>query len=154
MREILGSSDLPQCSAFLFAPVLVSAILSTGFADRLKLEDGQETREQAVAAIEKLGGEVYVLRAAKGSFLEVTLTGPDVSDEILTHLRPLDNLVSLDLSDSQITDNGLAKLKQCNLLRTLKLSGTRITGTGIQYLKALPELESLELWKCPIRNAG
>ena len=135
-----------------FARCLVGAFISAFVANHSALALGQETREENISAIEKLGGEVFREEGVPG--IRVSLRGPDITDAALTHLSSLNDLVWLDLSGSRITDAGLARLKQSKKLRRLDLSNTAITGAGLKHLKPLSELHSLELDRCPIPNAG
>ena len=108
-------------------------------------------REQSIAAIVRLGGEVGPYERSPPS-LAVSLTGETVTDAALRHLAPLVDVVTLDLEDAGITDEGLASLKPLTRLRELNLTATAITGAGFKHLKTLRELNALVLWRCPISS--
>ncbi len=112
------------------------------------------------------------------SQLDVDLSGTQISDGDLRHLRFLPNLRNLklrhtsiagpslvhlndllgfehlDLSDTQISDTGLAHLKGLRYLRGLKVRGTQITDAGLAAFVDLPELAALDLGGTEITDDG
>lgn len=57
------------------------------------------------------------------------------------HLRGLNNVTSLALSNTQVTDVGLVHLTGLTKLKQLNLAGTQVTDVGLNELKrALPSL--------------
>jgi hypothetical protein len=72
------------------------------------------------------------------------LTDKDLAD-LRPQLEALHALRDLDLSGAEITDEGLQHLKGLTQLKTLQLAGTEITDKGLQHLKCLTELKKLEL---------
>ncbi len=76
------------------------------------------------------------------------LSDTDVAD--LSPLTALPHLEVLDLSwNSALTDDGAASLSQMTSLRELHLSGTSITDRSLAYLERLSQLESLFLYHLP-----
>ena len=116
------------------------------------------TDKQAVSAIEKLGGEVTTVARSDGTsyvdsrgiqifgrqqtVVKVRLSGPNVTDAALVHLRGLKDLYDLSVSKSGVTDAGLVHLKGLTNLRILRLDGTKVTDAGVKKLQAtLPKCE-------------
>jgi hypothetical protein len=131
----------------------------------VKLKQAKQQRE-AVAEIVKLGGGVYYdwqcdqniyvpdfyatmptpqwLRSLLGDDLfqsvgVVGLTGTQVTDAGLEHLKRLGQLQLLYIGHTQVTDAGLEHLKGLSQLKQLSLGGTKVTKSGIKKLQqALP----------------
>jgi hypothetical protein len=74
----------------------------------------EETEEQAIAAIEKLGGTIF-------------------RDEE----KPGKPVARVYLDDSKVNDAGLAHLKTLKTLQLLYLYGTKVGDAGQVYLKGL-----------------
>ena len=116
-------------------------VLSCGEKSEPPESPGPESgRDAAIAAIEKLGGEVgYDEESPDRSIATVRLTGTKVTDAHLVHLKGLTSLGNLELRDTQITDAGLEHLKGMTSLRDLHLWNTRVTDDGVKKLQeALP----------------
>lgn len=102
--------------------------------------------------------------------LELRLTGPKVTDDVLAACGPLKDLRRLRLEqtkitdaslerigaahsdwtllsfkDSPITDEGLGRLSQCQSLEFLDVSATRVTGSGLLHLAGMPRLRVIDL---------
>ena len=120
-------------------PMFVAALLSfwfvspetkaqevrvTGVLD-YKLPIGAGREEQAIAAIKRLGGEVFrpvlirdgrVVSAPKGHqprrSLYIVLRGSRFTDNDLSLLEGLEDLGTLKLTGTRITDAGIADLRQ------------------------------------------
>ncbi len=84
----------------------------------------------------------------------VDLSGTDVTDEGLAHLKPLIRLSDLNLADTQITDSGLAHLGGLTNLSILDASNTKITDAGLVHLTGLRRLTELNLARTQITDAG
>jgi len=69
----------------------------------------------------------------------------EIQDSDLRHVRHLDQLTGLRLSDNPISDDGLRRLVHLSKLTKLSLDGTLITDDGCTVLPAFPRLESLAL---------
>ena len=111
----------------LFLSLAFSTFVPAPSSDAALVERSQETREESVAAIKKLGGDV---EREEGE-LEVWLRGPNVTDAALNHLAALKDLSRLNLSKSRITDVGLAKLADFRRLKRVNLSATPIRGCPV-----------------------
>jgi hypothetical protein len=149
----------------LMTLLVVMTLLCVGFAwIGVRLHRARENRarvapvEGAVAAIEKLGGEVTSTYKdiRPQTWLEkqfddpgdaadpvgvLTVTGATlfrtpVTDADLVHLHGLTNLEALELNDTKITDAGLKQLKGLRGLEVLFLEDTDITDGGLVLSQA------------------
>ncbi len=94
-------------------------------------------QEQAIAAIEKLGGDVQV--DDNNAVMVVGLVETQVTDADLKGLAGLTQLRALDLQGTQVTDAGLKELAGLKQLQSLALYGTKVTDAGVRELQlALP----------------
>ena len=135
-------------------------------------------QREAVAAIEKAGGEVeygsgstktptlktHELWAPKwavdalgvdyfGHVCEVTLT-LNCTDRELADVGRLTALDSLRLYYPNVSDAGLVQLQGLTKLSKLVLSQTQISDAGLAHLKPLSNLSELNLYSTPITDAG
>lgn len=78
-------------------------------------------------------------------FLTVVLADTAVTDQGLSHLKELGEIVSLSLWASQVTDRGLSHLQSLTKLYHLDLTGTPITDEGLVHLQGLTKLQALDL---------
>ncbi len=119
----------------------------------------QEARRQreAIAAIKKLGGDVFYDWQHDAKGLPVTQPpGP----------AGLRNLLGFDFFDSvyevvwrsngrnRVTDNELELLTGFADLCRLDLSGTQVTDIGLENLKGLSQLKWLDLYQTKVTDAG
>ena len=70
---------------------------------------------------------------------------PKITDAGMAHLKGLDHLRFLNLSDLPITDSGLDAIDALPELHALYLSRTKVQGRGLAKLKSLPRLSILYL---------
>ena len=85
------------------------------------------------------------------------LTGPQITDAGLEHLKGLTgltNLTTLYLNNMQITDAGLEHLKGLTTLETLFLNNTHITDAGLVHLKGMTRLKLFMLNDTQVTDAG
>jgi hypothetical protein len=68
-----------------------------------------------------------------------------ITDAGLIHLKSLDHLWSLDLSDLPVTDAGLAAINELPELNSLYLRNTKVQGHGLAQMKSLPRWSILYL---------
>ena len=78
----------------------------------------------------------------------------DLTDQDLETLKPLRELVLLQLTGGQITDRGLAHLRDLTDLQDVRIEDQSITGAGLVNLQNLPELTTLSLAENPISDSG
>ena len=65
------------------------------------------------------------------------LTGTQVTDTGLTHIKGLTRLQHLNLCRTAVTDAGLEHLKGLTQLVFVELADTQVTGPGLEHLKGL-----------------
>lgn len=109
--------------------------------------------DDAIAAIEKLGGSVRTISlAARDQEVDFRLVGANLTDADLVHVTQLKNVVSIDLSGTKITNAGLIHLKGLVTLRRLHLEKTEIGDEGIAHLTGLVNLEYLNLYSTKVTD--
>lgn len=126
-------------------------------------------RQQAVAAVEALGGRTRPLKRGPGWLRDtlgnglmkvfdgvylVNLQGREVTDEDLRQLRDLPEMQRLNLRDTPIDDSGLVHVGHLTELRALDLGGTQVTDAGLIHLKGLKRLRYLYLDGTGVTDAG
>jgi hypothetical protein len=84
----------------------------------------------------------------------LSLNGTEVTDVGLEHLKGLMQLQGLYLTRTKVTDAGLEHLKGLTQLRVLRLSGTQVADAGLEHLKGLTQLERLDLSGTRVSGAG
>jgi hypothetical protein len=126
------------------------AVIASGWA-----AESNSEQAKAIAELEKLGGKVTIDdRSPDKPVIDVELTGTEVTDAGLEHLKGLTTLQMLDLSGTEVTDAGLEHLKGLAKLRTLDLAVTKVTDAGLVHLKGLTELQSLDVGGTRVTGAG
>ena len=154
----------------------VAALLLSPAVEFVRAE---ETEEQAVAAIEKLGGTIgrdedkpgkpvvvadlqntkitdAGLAHLKGlkTLAWLSLNGTKVGDAGLVHLKDLKQLEGLNLNDTKVGDAGLVKLRGLKNLEYLSLGGPNVSDVGLAQLKRMKRLRDLDLSKTKVTDAG
>jgi hypothetical protein len=138
-----------------------------------------QVQREAVAAIERAGGEVrydwqwkdnapvhgkpwgpkwLVDRVGIDYFGHVTLVnlvhrGPE-RESVLSHVGRLGRLQELCVHSSSVTDAGLARIRELKNLRRLILYRTQVTDAGLVYLKGLTNLSELYLNQTRVTDVG
>ena len=132
--------------------------LSLALASSTRAAGLQTDPEEAVAAIEKLGGTVTIDEKSPGRpVVEADLTSTHVTDaelERLVGLRQLANLQTLCLTNTGVTDGALAHCRRLTKLKSLCLNGTLVTDTGLTQLRGLMQLEGLDLGNTKLTDDG
>ena len=82
------------------------------------------------------------------------LNGTKVTGAGLVHLKKLQELRSLGLTDTLITDAGLVHLKELQGLQVLELSGTKVSDAGLIHLRELQGLQELAISGTKVTDAG
>ena len=131
-----------------FAGFLSAILLSTFITPQSVAQDQPASADaKAVAAIEELGGIVRRISAQSDSReVDFRLGGRELTDEGLSHIASLKNVISLNLKGTKITDAGLKHISAMTELRELHLETTEIGDDGVAHLKGLGELEYLNLY--------
>jgi len=155
-----SSSQIRTAAAILAPPLVILLVIaliimsesSTGpspdFRQKTAIPEIEKPRrntpiseqEAAISEIEKLGGRV------EGSpKIRVNLSGTNVTDAGLEHVKGLTQLQSLDLACTRVTDAALEHLKGVTLLQSLSLGFTNVTHAGLEHLEGLRRLQWLQL---------
>ena len=123
------------------------AILSLAFVAYAIVEVRKQhsIEEQSVSAIEELHGTIKRRFGIFGPVVRVDLSGMDIADDDLVHLKALSRLGVLVLSSKKVTDAGLVHLTDLTQLRRLVLTRTQVTDEGLVHLKGLTQLQFLHL---------
>jgi|GEM_PF-3371215 len=124
--------------------------LSITFATAVRADE-----KSATAEIEKLGGAVRKIAASvEWKEVDFHLSGNDVTDDGLIHLKEIQQLVSVHLKNTKITDDGLKHLANLKTLKRLHLELTEINGSGLTHLKGLDKLEYLNVYGTKVNDAA
>ena len=86
--------------------------------------------------------------------IHLQLRGTKITDAGLAHLSGMDSLVKLHLEKTAITDAGLAHLKGLESLEYLNVYGTDVTDAATEYLKEIPNLKKLYIWQTKVTLPG
>ena len=108
--------------------------------------------EDAVVAIEKLGGEVtsaYVERRPQ-TWLETQFDDPGSPGDPVRVLE----VRHVDLQQMVTTDAGLEHLSRLESVRSVNLWGAKVTVSGLEKLARLEHLQSLDLSHSDVTDAG
>lgn len=109
----------------------------------------------AIEEIEKLGGVVrQIAQDVDDKEAAFHLSGKDLTDEGLVHLKDIDNVIWLNLANTKITDDGLKHLSGMKTLKRLHLEKTQVGDAGLVHLKDLTDLEYLNLYGTQVSDAG
>jgi Leucine-rich repeat (LRR) protein len=105
-------------------------------------EEQELTQEQKLTAIEKLGGRIQ----RRGDQFMMIQFPPEskLKDDDLKLFQGLDSLqIMLSISGSGITDAGLEHLKGVENLGGLYLTNTQVSDAGLKTVGALPKLKAV-----------
>jgi len=109
----------------------------------------------AIAEIAKLGGVVrQIAQDVDDKEAAFHLSGKELTDDGLAHLKEIDNLIWLNLANTKISDAGLKHIAEIKSLKRLHLEKTQIGDEGLAQLKNLSELEYLNLYGTQVSDAG
>lgn len=89
------------------------------------------------------------------SLTRLTLSGPEILDEMMDYVVQLESLESLSLENCGLKNTGLAKIcRSLPNLRVLNLRRTDVNDSGLASLKKLPKLEQALLMFLNITDNG
>ncbi len=109
----------------------------------------------AVAEIEKLGGTVrQIAQNTEQKETNFHLSGKDLTDDGLHHIKEVEKLVWLNLANTKITDDGLGHLAGIKTLTRLHLEKTNVGDAGLAHLANLENLEYLNLYGTQVSDEG
>ena len=138
------------------AALLHFLVLSALLLGRETTGETSKSQDEAVAAIEKLGGKVVVDQSRP----EKPVIGVDfgwnkrVTDRDLEVLKSFPHLRSVMLEKTNITDAGIEHLRSFSRLKSLNIAATSVTESVMEFIGGLPELESLNISKLPVSDEG
>jgi hypothetical protein len=84
---------------------------------------------------------------------EIKLTGNDVTDYHLRHIRELPNVARLSISGCDVTDAGMAHLGSLRGLEELELTLVPVSASGLLTLGQLPKLRSIRVSSTYVRES-
>jgi hypothetical protein len=107
----------------------------------------QESEEDFVAAIKKLGGTATTLG---GRFTgSVDLGGKKVTPADFKHFKDRDDLQIVNLSDTDVGDEGLVDLAN---IEVLNLAGTKVTNEGLKAFQHSSKMTYLDLKRTSVTS--
>jgi hypothetical protein len=111
--------------------------------------------EKLVRLIHELGG--WYTRQdqnERGPIVSIGLSGDRVTNTVLKELAALDQLNTLNLTDSLVTDDGLANLVKMKRLEDLSLNHSKVTSECWKHIVAHEDLRVLSLSGTRLGNSG
>jgi Leucine-rich repeat (LRR) protein len=84
----------------------------------------------------------------------LNLQGTRITDEGFGHMKSLDHIQHLVISETKVTDDSLKQIAGMTELRELYLGNSGVTDSGLGYLKKLAKLEVLDLKGTDITSKG
>src|SRR6516165_936631 len=125
------------------------------------IQAADNTQEQALAAVKKLGGKVQFDGKDKSKpVIAVDLDSKPLTDYELDILQAFSQLRLLSLNQTPVTDAGLKHIQGLTSLRTLNLIRTKnpkhglISDAGLKRLNGLTNLQTLNLGGTQVTDAG
>ena len=110
--------------------------------------------EAAIRISLELKADEPILREVLKDINVLKLSGTEITDAGLAHLKGLSSLQLLFLNNTQVSDVGLAHLKGLTSLQRLYLNYTKVSDAGLEHLKGLSSLQELFLSGTQISDAG
>ncbi len=101
----------------------------------------------------RISDEHLSLVAHLPELIAVVLESTNITDEALTYFKECNKLIQLRLRNTQVTDHGIACLAALPELKLLELGGTRITDGCFNYLKGIQKLETIDLSKTAVTGS-
>ena len=112
-----------------------------------------EKKKVAKNPLSALKTHAHVLRDNSGRVVTI-LFSERTTDEGLRHVKGLQSLETIFLSDSPITDVGLESLSELTQLQSLSLDSRPVTDAGLQSIEKLIQLRDLRLGSTQISDRG
>jgi Leucine-rich repeat (LRR) protein len=95
--------------------------------------------------VQDLRQQVALVRNRLAKGIECKMNPWKLADDDFACLEGLENLESLDLSDTHLTDAGLDHLRQLPKLRELIVQRTQLTDAAVRTLKQMPALVHVDI---------
>lgn len=105
-----------------------------------------------VEALKKLGGRLS--EDENGNSTALTLTGPQVTNAELVHVKRLTELKKLLLGQTGVNGAGLAQLSGMTNLTSFSVYVAQVSDADLEHLKGLTSLTSLSLNMTRVTDAG
>jgi hypothetical protein len=102
----------PSESSGRFALIVLAVFVISGTATGLYFGIPIWRKHAAIHDVEKAGGKVKTRDGSEGTFIEVDLSGTEVTDDGLKHLIRLIDLRQLSLVATHVTADGVLELEQ------------------------------------------
>jgi len=134
-------------------------LLTIPFAYVNPIRGGEQTVEEAVAALEKLGATINTNPANRAvrpvRSVLFPAKGCDVTDADLAHLAALKDLTDVFvINQKRVTGDGLKHLSGLKTLTTIDLMNTPVESKHLVHLKDLKQLHKLGLWRTAVDDEG
>jgi len=163
VHSLLQIDNAMRILSYLLLTMFLMVVLLVGCSGKSESKSGPVeplSKDQVIAAIEEMGGEVTFDEKNPGKPLVMVDLGKsarlrnNVTNSWLVHLKVLTNLQMLYLGNTKVTDAGLVHLKGLTNLETLDLVGTKVTDAGLVHLKGLTKLQFLFLSYSQVTDVG
>jgi Leucine Rich Repeat (LRR) protein len=122
--------------------------------ERYQDRPGQPIWGANLAFLPVTDADIHALMNVGTEIEYLILTGTEVTDEGLVHVRQMPRLKTLGLAGTQVSDLGCKELAQIETLAELSLADTAITDEGVKHLSRLTNLQSLNLQSTAISDTG
>ncbi|MBM4067933.1 MAG: hypothetical protein FJ271_03185 [Planctomycetes bacterium] len=106
---------------------------------------------EAVLALNRAGALVLF---DKGGAIHVSLSGIKTANRLLSHVKMLSSLESLELAGTEVNDKSLSQISGLTKLRSLNLTSSRVGDNGLQHLRGMTKLTSLSLHGTKVGDEG
>ena len=135
---------------------VIAALLLLGalaFGGWYMMQQAAFDRQQASEKILKECGVIAIKDSSRKKILTVTVPpqlGADKLPSVFESIGGLAWVNSLSVMGPNVTDDLASHLAKCGSLRSLKMANTQLTDKGVSHLADLPNVESLILRGSPI----
>lgn len=120
-----------------------------------KPQAANESKEDALAAIKKLGGRVTFDEKSPGKpLVGVDFHNSKRADAEVEQVKGRMRLQDLTPKWTRVTDAELVHLKGLTSLKSLNLSRTRVSDAGLVHLNGLTSLQSLSFENTQVTDGG
>jgi Leucine-rich repeat (LRR) protein len=103
---------------------------------------------------DKMTEEMLTELARIPNLVALGLNHTNASDAGIKHLANLKSLESISISDTLVTDDGLTALAELPNLHTLYISNLEITDSGMEVLARITSLQHLDMCHTKVTDVG
>ena len=150
-NKLLNTLKVFEDDQLVYVQELVSLRHSAN-TEPANTEPAKSTHDDAITAIQKLGGKVTV--DENNDAVKVRLGYSKITDAGLEHLKGFTELKELFLNNTDITDAGLVHLKGLANLELLIIRKTKVTDAGVVHLNGLTKLQGLGFTRTNVTDAA